>query len=357
MPDIYIISDYGKLYKKNDAFHFNYPDGTVSRFFPHNTDKIFIIGKIEITADAFRMLSRYDIEVVFTNRNGRFNGKLVFNEGKNVLLRQKQYKKLDDPDFMLKFCRSIVQSKIRNQLNFAQRIKRERGNPPGSDKAVRSLKNTLEKSMHSKSIQQIRGYEGSAARTYFSVFRHGILPDWAEFHGRSLNPPLDNVNAVLSFLYTLLNQSVETQIIAEGLDLYVGYLHSPEYGRKSLVFDLMEEYRVPVCDTQTLSLINRGILKDEDFQTVDFSKNDDEYPLDVDEHEVVEPVSTRKAVLLTREGLKKVVKSYENRLEEKYHYRHQNTSLTFRKIIAEQVKQFKRLITGEEQLYRPFLIK
>lgn len=357
MPDIYIISDYGKLYRKSDTFHFNYPDGTVSKFFPHNTEKIFIIGKIEITADAFRMLSRYNIEVIFLNRNGRFNGKLVFNEGKNVLLRQKQYLKLDKSGFKVGFCRSIVEGKVKNQLVFANRIRRERNMQAELEENIAALKSVIQKAAGAPSVDALRGYEGYASRTYFSVFKHGIMPGWAEFNGRSMNPPLDNVNAVMSFLYTLLNQSVESQVLAEGLDSFVGYLHSPEYGRKSLVFDLMEEFRVPVCDTLVLSLFNRGIIKENDFRKMDFSEQDDEFPLDIAETGEDEPVTVKKGVLLTREGLKKVIPHFEKKMEDKYYYQPLQTSMTFRRIIAEQVKHFKRIINDEEKEYSPFTIR
>ncbi len=357
MPDIYIISDYGKLYKKNDVFHFNYPDGTVSKFFPHTTERIFIIGRIDITTDAFRMLSRHAIEVVFMNRNGRFNGKLVFQEGKNVLLRKKQYDKINNENFKLDFCKSIVRGKIKNQLTFAQRILRERDSMPDMKDIPGSLKRTAQKVDSAESISEIRGHEGSASRAYFSLFKVALIPGWAEFKGRSMNPPLDNVNAVMSFIYTLMNQAIETQLLAEGLDTCVGYLHYLEYGRKSLVFDLMEEYRASFCDTLSISLFNLGILEEDDFREIDFSTEDDDYPLDTDEDDSEQDVAVRRGVLLTKEGLKKVIQRFEKKIEDRYYYAPARKSITYRRIIAEQVKHFKRVINDEEKEYTPFLIK
>mgnify|MGYP003801771463 CR=1 FL=1 len=103
MADIYLISDYGKLYKQNKVFHFLYPDGTVAKFFPHNTQRMYVIGNIQITAEALKMISHNKIEVIFLNKNGFFNGKLTFGDSKNVLLRKKQYEKLNDNDFILKW--------------------------------------------------------------------------------------------------------------------------------------------------------------------------------------------------------------------------------------------------------------
>lgn len=235
-----------------------YPDGTVSKFFPHNTERIFVIGNIDTTAEAFKMIMHNKIELVFLSKNGFFNGKLVFEESKNVLLRKKQYQKIDDPDFTLKWCKNIIDGKIRNQLSFANRIKRKNKQIKELHDAVDTIKGILEnmKSAHNvkHNVNQLRGWEGAASKAYFSCLRYAIMASWAQFNGRSMNPPRDNVNAVLSFTYTLTNHLIESYCLAEGLDTYVGYLHTTEYGRKSLVFDLLEEFRSPICDTLTISL-------------------------------------------------------------------------------------------------------
>ena len=357
MADIYLISDYGKLYKNNRVFNFLYPDGTVAKFFPHNTERLYIVGNIEITPDAFRLLMHNKIEVVFLNKNGFFNAKLVFDDSKNVLLRKKQYEKLGDENFILKWCKSIVDGKIKNQLAFAHRIKRKHKEIKQLNDCVETLKSILEKLPQATHTNEIRGYEGAASRLYFGALKYAIQPHWAQFNGRSMNPPLDNVNAVLSFTYTLVNHLIESYIISEGMDTYVGYLHSVEYGRKSLVFDLLEEFRSPLCDTFTVAAFNLGILQPDDFRTIDFSSNDDEYPLDVQSENVEEPISTRKGVLLTKDGLKRVIEKFEAKLEEQYYYMPLQKQLTYRKIIAEQVKHCKRILNDEENEYRPFVVK
>lgn len=220
MPDIYLISDYGKLSKLNKVFNFTYPDGCVSKFFPHNTERIIVMGNIEITPEALKLLMHHKIEVVFISKNGRFNGKIVYDDGKNVLLRKKQFDKANDNDFVLQWCKNIVSAKIRNQLVFAHRIKRMHNHIEKLHECVESLKTTLEKLESAQSVSQIRGYEGSASKRYFGALRYSIIPEWAEFKGRSMNPPLDNVNAVLSFTYTLLNHLIESFLHAER----VGYL-------------------------------------------------------------------------------------------------------------------------------------
>lgn len=360
MPDIYIVTTHGRLIRKNRAFNFRYPDGTISTFFPHNTEKIIMIGKIEISPDALKMMMHHNIEAVFMNLNGRFDGRLVFQEGKNILLRKRQFQKLDDQKFNLKICKSIVKGKIKNQISFMQRIKRERKKGDEFKRKLISIKAILTEVDKSETTDQVRGYEGSASRIYFSVFKENILPEWAIFNGRSMNPPGDNVNAVMSFIYTLMSYSVETAIMAEGLDTYAGFLHTPTYGRKSLIYDLMEEYRIPVCDTISCSLFNLGKISEDNFRKLDFSSDNDDAPYVPDDNEEASDetnVPGRKGVLLDREGLRICITAYESKLESGYYYNPTSSKISFRRIIHEQVKHFKRVINGDEEEYKPFLIK
>jgi len=360
MPDIYLISDYGTLNRENASFRFTYPDGTVSTFFPHNTEKIFIIGNIEITSQAMKMLMRHNIETVFMGRNGKIDGRIVCQDGKNVFLRRSQYRSIDDDGFSLSISRIITDAKLRNQLNFIQRIGRERVLEADLTDSIEMMKMLIEKNASAESVPSVRGFEGAGARCYFSVFRKNIKPDWAVFKGRKMNPPGDNVNAVMSFIYTLMQYLVESFLSAEGLDTYAGYLHSLEYGRKSLVFDLMEEYRVPLCDTLSCSLFNLGIVKETDFEEITFSEDDDLNPVSGiadSDSENPETVPAVKGVLMTKGGLRKAIEQFEKKLETKYMYIPAGQPLTYRRIVHEQVKHFKRVVLGEEAAYKPFIMK
>jgi len=200
------------------------------------------------------------------------------------------------------------------------------------------------------------------SKLYYSVFKLNLMPDWAVFKGRSMNPPRDNVNAVLSFLYTLLMYRVDAFIEMEGLDPYVGYLHTLEYGKRSLTFDLMEEFRAPVCDTLACSLFNLGILTANDFETVDFSKNNDDAPLQYDataiaESDKVETSDSVKGVLLTKEGAKKTALKFEEKMDSELFYPPSGSRMSYQKIIAAQVHRFRMFLAGEDTEYKPFMIK
>ncbi|GBU24445.1 CRISPR-associated protein Cas1 [Fibrobacteria bacterium R8-3-H12] len=339
MSSVYIISNHGKLTGENGVLKLYYEDNnTIRTLFPHNTDNILIAGKVTITAKAMDILMWHKINTVFiSGKNGKYNGKLEFLPNKNIFLRKKQYLLADNPEFALPIAKSIVLAKVKNQLTYAQRIKRksnlDENEFTGNINFIKDILNEIEKAA---AINELRGLEGMCAKEYFSVMRHNILPDWAEFPSRSMNPPRSNVNAVLSFVYTLLMYRVESAIELASLDAMAGFLHSCEYGKNSLVFDLMEEFRTPIADALTCSLFNLNQLcKD------DFAVSEDE----------------EQAVLLTEEGLKKVITEFENKINSIIFYAPQNDKFSLNKIIIEQVQHFRRVILGEESEYRGFAFK
>ena len=235
-------------------------------------------------------------------------------------------------------------AKIKNQLTFAQRIKRKSELNENEFLAnINFIKYALNECETATSISELRGYEGMCAKEYFAVMRHNILPSWADFPSRSMNPPKTNVNAVLSFVYTLLMYRVESAIEVASLDAMAGFLHSHEYGKNSLVFDLMEEFRTPVADALTCSLFNLNMLNEDDFRISEPDSEDSDYG--------------ETAVLLTKDGLKKVITEFENKIKTLIFYVPKGKRLPFNKIIFEQAMQFRRVIEGTESEYKGFIFK
>jgi CRISPR-associated protein Cas1 len=363
MASIYILSDFGKLTKKDETLVFVQKDDTRTILFPFKTEHIVIMGNISISGDALRLLTKYKISTTFLSSNGRFNGKLSFGDSKNVFLRQNQYRILDNRHKSLEIARSIVTGKIKNQISFMQRIKRKSG---VSEKmildAINAVKNALSDAEKTSDIEKLRGFEGIAARHYFSVFGCNIQPEWAEFKKRSRNPPLTNVNAVLSFLYTLLMYRVESAIESQGLDICVGNLHAINYGKNALVFDLMEEFRAAISDSVCCSLFNLGILKDDDFENKCFSEDDIDYPLET----AVPPdcasekngdEETVKGVLLKKDAIKKVISAFEQKMESMILYAPTGQKFSYQRIIYMQAEHYKRVVSGEETEYKSYYFK
>ena len=363
MSSIYIVSDNAKMQKKGDTIQLHSPDGTITTIFPYKTEQLIIIGSIEITGAALRLLMRYNLDTIFLGKNGRFNGKLVFQESKNVFFRQKQFKLLENTDFRLQFGKAIVISKLKNQLTFMQRIRRKRDKLQKIENAIINMKDNIGKIEDINNLDSLRGHEGIGARYFFSVFKYNIIQDWANFKGRTMHPPQDNVNAVLSFLYTMLFFRVDGLLESEGLDSYVGYFHTIDYGKRSLAFDLMEEYRTPVADTLCCALFNLGILDKDDFREVVFSSDNVEYPLQLENQtdngnlETLEAYDQKKGVLLTKNALKKVISQFEKKLLTEVYYPPLNKHISYKRIMREQINHFKRVINGEEINYKPLVTK
>ena len=355
MSTVYIISDKGKLSKEGERLVFLQIDGTKQILFPFKIEILVLIGNVSISGDAFRLLSRHKIPVTFLSSNGRFNGKFVYGESKNVFLRQKQYLISADESESLEIAKMIAVGKMKNQVSFMQRIKRKNDTTEEIENAIVKTKKIIEDAQNALSVESLRGYEGNASRLYFDVFRFNLLPEWADFPKRSRNPPETNVNAVLSFLYTLLSYRVEAAIESAGLDSMVGNLHAMNYGENSLVFDIIEEFRTPIADTVCCSLFNLGQLSRDDFREVDFSQDSEDYPLDDERSDDSEP--HKMGILLTKDGMKATISAFEKKMQSLVLYEPEKERISYQKIIFSQVLQYKRYISGEQKEYTPFFGK
>lgn len=361
MGSVYLISDYGKLGKKDEALCFYYPSGEERRMFIHRTDRLVISGSVDISAAALKLLMRHKIDTVFLNKNGQFNGKLSFQDTKNVFVRKRQYEILDIEKAITELAKAIVSAKIKNQITFMQRIGRKENSEKISKTILEAQKNH-DSLMLSDKLNSIRGYEGYGSRLYFSVFKENLIPSWAVFNGRNMNPPKDNVNAVLSFLYTLLMYRVDAAIESQGLDPFVGSLHTLAYGKHALTFDLMEEFRASIVDPLVCSLFNLGILKENDFESLNLGPDSEimiEEAEDTDSYEeMTESKSApEKGVLLSKEALKKVVAKFEEKMDALVNYAPLQERMSYQQIIYAQVEHYKRVIIEAEPKYNGFLIK
>ncbi len=298
MSTLYIISDDGKLTKEEEHLCLHKTDGTHERILLFQTDSIVLAGSISITGDALRFISRKQIPLIFVSKNGMFNSRLDYSASKNVFLHRQQFK-LNESSQSLSIAKAIVCGKIKNQLTFIQRIKRKAENAEDLCTITETLKQLMEDAENTASKESLRGYEGLAAKHYFRAVAFNIEPEWADFKTRSQHPPKTNVNAVLSFLYTMLSHKVRCAIELQGLDATIGTMHELTYGKEMLVYDLMEEFRVPVCDMVCCALFNLNILHEEDFRQAAFDSENDDFPL-----QEGEPQET--GILLTRDGMYKV---------------------------------------------------
>ncbi len=241
----------------------------------HMLASVVVFGAIYVSPALIGACAAGGITIVLLERNGRFQARIEGPVTGNVLLRRAQYKAADAGEEIV---RSMVIGKIANQRAVLMRSMRDYGdehNQQDRDRIIhvteRLARIIRRVQLQDDTIDLMRGSEGEAANLYFSVFNHLIRsPDeklrWTQ---RSRRPPLDPINAVLSFLYTLLTHDCRSACESVGLDPAVGFLHRDRPGRPSLALDLMEELRPVMADRLALSLVNRRQLRAGDFETRD----------------------------------------------------------------------------------------
>lgn len=240
----------------------------------HMLSSIVTFGQVSLSPSLLHFAAQHGVTVSFLSMYGRFLARVVGPTSGNVLLRRAQYRFSDNTEQRSNIAKAVVLAKIANCRNVIQRAARDYGEGDGKknlDWVSKRLKRQQELVKSAGELSVLRGLEGEAAALYFSVFDHLVVAQKEDFlfETRSRRPPLDNVNALLSFLYTLLVHDIRGALESVGLDPQVGFLHADRPGRPSLALDLMEEFRPVVADRLALTLINlkqvspRGFRKTE----------------------------------------------------------------------------------------------
>lgn len=240
----------------------------------HTISGIVCFGQVNCSPPLMELCSERGVAISFLTEQGRFLSRVEGPLSGNVLLRREQYRRADDPAASARVAWAIVAAKIANSRRVLQRALRDRPEMAGREdvaRAVRWLRQRLTSLHLEDDIDVIRGLEGDSARIYFGVFDHLISAQNADFCfcGRTRRPPLDNVNALLSFVYALVEHDMRSALQGVGLDPCVGYLHRDRPGRPGLSLDLMEEFRAFVADRLVLSLINLQRVKGTGFVKVE----------------------------------------------------------------------------------------
>ncbi len=228
----------------------------------HNLENIVCFNYQGASPALMGACAERNIGLAFLTPNGKFLARVSGKIRGNVLLRKKQYTISEDPFYSIQIASSFLIGKLSNSRKVLERAIRDHAlmiDVAKLKEVSLSLKEGMKLIATSQSLSDLIGYEGSAARKYFSVFDHLILQqkDEFKFTERSRRPPLDKMNALMSFLYALLANECTSALESVGLDPYVGFLHQDRPGRPSLSLDLMEELRPVFADRLALSLVNR----------------------------------------------------------------------------------------------------
>ena len=245
-------------------------DGEVALRVPlHTLGAIVCFGNVGCSPFLMGFCGERNVGLSFLTENGRFLARVQGPVSGNVLLRREQYRRADDPVFSARIAAACVLGKVANCRTVLLRARRDHADRVDTDalqQAADRLSASMRRLQDDLDLDAVRGIEGDAARVYFEAFDHLIVREKDHFfmRGRSRRPPLDRVNCLLSFLYTLVLHDLRSALESVGLDPAVGYLHRDRPGRAGLALDLMEEFR-PMADRLALSLVNLGQLQAGDF--------------------------------------------------------------------------------------------
>ncbi|MDD7174457.1 MAG: type I-C CRISPR-associated endonuclease Cas1c [Clostridiales bacterium] len=279
------------------------------------------------------------IGLSFMTHNGRFLARVCGEERGNVLLRKKQYRMSDDEAQSCRIARSMIFGKVYNSRWVLERAIRDhamRVDAEGLKAASQALAQSLEPILEQTDLELLRGIEGQSSALYFGRINDLILnqKDVFHFEGRNRRPPMDRVNALLSFVYTLLGNDCAAALEAVGLDAYVGFLHRDRPGRISLALDLMEELRSVMADRLVLTMINTKAIRREHFVRQESG-----------------------AVYLNEEGRKAVLSAWQSRKREELTHPYLKEKMVWGLVPYVQALLLARTLRGDLDAYPPFLWK
>ena len=295
--------------------------------------QVVLFGNIGITPAAMHTALMQGIDLVLLSATGSYRGRLVGPQGRNVILRQIQYRRYEDADFRLGAARGFVSGKIRNMRTLVMRLARRRNRDVAH--TAHQLRSFLRQVDRVDDAPALRGIEGAATATYFGALGQ-FLPTAFPFVKRTRRPPKDPVNAMLSFGYALLSSDLESAILRVALDPYIGYLHLVDYGRPSLALDMMEEFRPVIVDAMVLDLLNHGQMKKADFEQRD------------------------GGVFMCGDGRQRLIRAYQDRVAVEVQYLGHDgrvQKIPYRQCFELQARRLIRMLRGEDTAYLPFLIR
>lgn len=305
----------------------------------HLLGGIVCFGQVSVSPWLMAKCAEQGVAISFLSEQGKFLARVMGFTPGNVLLRREQYRRADDGPASAAIARNVVAAKIANARTVLLRGARD--HPDEKDrgelaKAAARLAYGLRQLRDSGDLDLVRGIEGESANAYFGVFDHLITAqrEGFAFAGRSRRPPLDPVNALLSFLYAMLGHDARAACESAGLDSQVGFLHRDRAGRPGLALDLMEEFRPFLADRLALSLINRQQVRGDGFRKAASGgvEMDDE---------------TRKAVLT----------AYQKRKQDKVTHPFLGEEVTVGLLLHLQARLLARHLRGDLDAYPPFVWK
>ncbi len=311
--------------------------------------QVVAYGDVTLTGGAIAALLERGVDICFCSQFGQFRGRLAPPLSKNSLIRLAQHRAHNDPARTLALAQSFVGGKLRNMRAMLLRAnrKREDGELAAAAESLRRVIEQVEalrlndgiiegadpsRPQAGTAMGTLQGLEGAGTAFYFGAFARLLKEDWG-FQKRQRRPPRDPVNALLSFGYVLLTNQVASAVSIVGLDPYVGFLHSSQFGKPALALDIMEPFRPLIVDSVVLTMLNTGMLARNDFR------------------------EELGAWHLTDKGRRSFLQKFEERLDTEIEHPVFGYKATYRRSLELEVRLVAKWLAGEIDEYRPFAVR
>lgn len=329
---LYVQEQGATISKKGDELLVKKDRETLGNIRLLELSSVSIMGNIQISTQAVRELCDREIPICYFSTGGWFKGITSGIVHKNVELRIRQYRTATNGMESLALAKKFLEGKIRNSRTMLRRNSRTK-----QESALEELQKLINRVAKAKNSDELLGLEGLAGRIYFLHFSDMLKPPRDKmnfsFDGRNRRPPEDPVNAILSYVYSMLSKDFTISLMKIGLDPYMGFFHRPRYGKPSLALDLMEEFRPIVGDSVAITLINSGEIEAKDF------------------------IRRGRAVTLNSSGKRKTIGAYERRLDDLVNHPVFGYSISYRRIFEVQVRLLSRFLYNELAEYPLFVTR
>jgi len=331
---LYITRQESYLHKERETIVIKQDKDKLGQFPALTIGNILCFGQVSVSPFLMGFCGEQGIGLSFYTEYGKFLARVQGKQSGNVLLRRVQYRWADDEEKSVSVARLMVAAKISNGRSVLMREIRNHGANPSIEAAIKHLATSLRRVRNASTVPEAMGIEGDAANRYFSVFDELLRGSGFVFSGRVRRPPTDEVNALLSYAYTLITHECASALQGVGLDPYVGFLHQDRPGRLSLALDLLEEFRAPWADRFVLTLINRQQVKPKDFVT-----------------------EASGAVRLTDDARKAFLTAWQERKQVEILHPYLDEQVAIGLLPHCQAMLLARHIRGDTEYYPPYLVK
>jgi CRISPR-associated protein Cas1 len=333
---IYIYERGAKVGVQNNCIVIENEREKLKRTLPiEGIEGVIIFGNASLSSNCVRQFMERNINLTWLSSQGKFFGRLESTRNVNIHRQRKQFYLGENKKFCLGLGKNIIMAKVKNQITILRRYQRNR--PDISVQSdIEAMLKILPTMQRVKSMEELMGQEGIAARYYFKGLSKMVEPEFA-FTGRNKQPPKDRFNSLLSFAYTLIMYDIYTAIVNRGMNPYASFIHNIRQGHPALCSDLMEEWRAVIADSLALNVTSRGIVKASDFQEPDLEGG----------------------IYLNHDSAKKYIGEYEKKVRRQAQYLpYVDYSVSFRRAIEMQCQRLAKAIEeGDPEIYQPVIIR